>query len=470
MFQVQFVQAIAASPTVLLDLNNGSPWRTLANGTDLSPPPLNRALAGSLLMDGQTVSAAAYDNRVVTLVLQMQGTITDDAAATAMQALVRQVDMVDNILLWQPNTTAPVFFRTLRSAINNVVWEPVEKTATVQLLAEPFAYGLMETIADATINNDPAAVSNGMYFDVASPKGDVETPLFLGFRSTGSTGSATDTSNGVTAALAVNRKVDVTAAPFVLQCEAMSQVLNTTVQPNDAAMSGAGNNFSRCTFATTSGTRLSVAPFPAVGSASVRGTYRVFIRVRKSVSADTIQVRVVSGSSRISFTGDYTTVAVGTVPQWVDLGQLPFPGGIDPIEDGFSGTPLVVDGWPAINIDANRVTGTGNLDLDCLLFIPADDRFSLITWPASGTSGTKFVCDPNKQIAYGVTSGGAVTTATAPIVNGRLPYITPGQTNRVVFMRDAPPTVRAGGDDITLTTVVSPYYWPRYLYVRPATT
>lgn len=363
-----------------------------------------------------------------------------------------------------------MFFRTLRSSLSRVEWEPTLKRATVTLLAEPFAYGLQEVIADATVNNDPAAGSNGMYFDVASPKGDVETPLFLGFRSTGSTGSATDTVNAVTGALGLNRKADVTAAPFVLQCESMTQSTNTTVQPNDAAMSGAGSNFSRCTFGTASATRLQASSFPASGLASVRGTYRAFLRVRKSVSGDTIQVRIASGSSEIAFTGDYVTIPSGTVPQWVDLGLIAWPGGVDPVEDGLSGTPLAVNGWPAINIDANRVSGSGNLDFDCLLFVPADDRFVMITWPMYAHTGTKFIVDSNKAIAYGVANSGAVVTATAPILNGRPPMLTPGQTNRLVWIRNAPPTVRAGGDDLTLTTVISPYYWPRYLYVRPVTT
>ncbi|MCX4474780.1 hypothetical protein OOK41_31465 [Micromonospora sp. NBC_01655] len=46
---------------------------------------------------------------------------------------------------------------------------------------------------------------------------------------------------------------------------------------------------------------------------------------------------------------------------------------------------------------------------------------------------------------------------------GGLPLISPGVTNRVVWLVD-------GGsprDVLTSTSTLTPYYWPRYLYARP---
>ena len=55
------------------------------------------------------------------------------------------------------------------------------RQASLEIVAEPFAYGLRETISVGTVNNDPAAGSNGCYFDLAAGQilGDVPAPMLL---------------------------------------------------------------------------------------------------------------------------------------------------------------------------------------------------------------------------------------------------------------------------------------------------
>lgn len=155
---IQFVDSIAAPPTVRLNLNNESPWAV--TGVDFSPPPLKQAWASTLLTDGERLTAAAYGNRRLRLSLELIAS-SQDASATAMQALWRELNRPSNLLRYQPDgATSPVFFRTIRSADNQVREYPGGgpsslRTVEVEIDAEPFALGLKETLPTVTVYNDP---------------------------------------------------------------------------------------------------------------------------------------------------------------------------------------------------------------------------------------------------------------------------------------------------------------------------
>jgi hypothetical protein len=282
-----FVDSIAASPTVRLDLSGGTrgPFN-LRDGSDFPPPPLKRSIPSSLLADGGTPTSATYDNRVISLHLGVMDSgefRAADAAATQMQLLMRELDRPGNFLRYRADTTTAVFFRTFRSGPDAVAWDPFTRRATVTLLAEPFAYGLEQTLSPVTVTNNPAAGSNGMFLDITSPMGDVETPLYVAFTNgTSGLGATGRFQSG----LAMRRRGTVATTPFFLQAEAMTQGVDTTTQVNSATFSGSGNNSSRCTFATaTSGQqRLTINPWPTGSSVDYRGTYRVFMRCKKTVA------------------------------------------------------------------------------------------------------------------------------------------------------------------------------------------
>lgn len=462
-YRVQFVDVISSTPTIRLNLNNDTPWRLVKDGTSMPPPQLRRALAGSLLADGMLVPSAAYDNRIITLSLILLNDTTADAAATALQDLAHEIDRPGgNLLLWQPDTTAPVFFRTFRSDMRSIDWDPVEKRATVTLLAEPFAYGLKETLSLATVNNDPAAGSNGLFFDVSSVKGDVETPLCLS-----APGTSLNVTGGRQGVVAVRRRGTPSSAPFVLQGESMTVGTNTTLQPNDAAMSGSSNNYLRCTFTSASlQQRATMSTFPAAAGVDVRGTYRVFLRYRKTVSGDSIQVRILGLGDSQTVTNDTVTLPSGTDVRYVDLGLLSWPLGPDPVDDGYSRSALSVRGY-SLQLDAGRTSGSGNLDIDALLFVPADDRLAIIKWPINPS--TSVIIDSTRDMVYTTGASGEVRSTEFPQIVGGLPMVSPNQTNRIYFVRDVGST-SSGGDDKTGTVAITPYYWPRYLHTRPATT
>jgi hypothetical protein len=455
----RFVDSIAAAPTVRLDMT-ASPW-SVGNGSSFPPPPMKRAIAGTLLVDGEQIPAAAYANRTITLELILQAT-SHAAAETQMQLLARELDRVSNILMVDPDGSNPVFFRTMRGGdYNPQLITDGRYTISVQVPAEPFGYGLRESISPVTVNNDPAAGSNGMFFDVTSVKGDTETPLFLSVPT-----ASVALSGRRISAVALRRQGTPANLPFSIQAESMTLGADTTVQANDAVMSGAGSNYVRCTFATTAtmATRVS-ATHPAAAGVDVRGTYRVYVRVRKSVGADPVTMQLQINLDGATVTNATVTVpAVATNRYWVDLGLVQYPLGSDPNTDGYTNTALSVRGQE-LRIQAARTSGTTNLDIDAVILVPADDLFMLIKW--SEFSGpTSFIVDSGDEAVYAVGASGEVRGTQMAEVVGGFPRVSPSVTNRVFFVLDVGAT--AGGDDKTSTVAVTPYYWPRYLYVRPA--
>ena len=113
-WQLAFVDSVAASPTIRLSVHSGpaGPW-TLREGSRFDPPPLRRATPQSLLTDGAVPTSAAYDNRVISLRVQLhtRGTqMVVDPAATQLQLLMRELDRPTNLLMLKAGTSAPVFF------------------------------------------------------------------------------------------------------------------------------------------------------------------------------------------------------------------------------------------------------------------------------------------------------------------------------------------------------------------------
>ncbi|OKI47311.1 carbohydrate binding domain-containing protein [Micromonospora sp. CB01531] len=611
---VQFVDSISATPTVRLDLNDDQVWSLKYEGTDFTPPPLRRAVAQTLLADGGRVTAAAYDNRLLRLRLELKDT-TVDAVASRTQELMRELDRPTNILKWQPGTTEPVFFRTMRSDTNRVTEVPgtgTFKLFDVDVLAEPFAYGLKETLPQTTVYQDPAnpgpdlnanpyfetdtadwsavggtiarstaqahegvasllltpdgvtatveaqatplAVSAGVayqasawvrcavtrtvnvglnwrrannslisaprvgvgvaantwtlieaaftapadaatatlvagnmtgtppasntvfidearlrqvgggnacYFDVSGIRGDVETPLFLRLEQ----GSITDQRRSV---IGVRRRGNPAAMPLAVQAETMTLGADATLGVStDAAMSGTGQNYARVNFATLAGAvRVAAVNWPPAGT-DVRGTYRVFPRVRVSVPADVMslwfELAPAGGGNQV--VGDKVTPPLSTAPRYIDLGLIQLPIGADPVTDGYSGVPLAVGAAQNLSVGVQRVSGTGTLDIDNILLVPADDRLCIVDWPVDATL-TALVLDSARASVYAVGPSGEVrATQAVPLVGGP-PLVSPNVSNRIVFVQDTGERQSGVANRLTSTTLVTPYYWPKYLYVR----
>ncbi len=469
MFEVSFVDSISATAGLRLSLS-GNGLRAVKSGTDFGMPELHRAVVSNLMVDGETYPAAAYGNRVITLALDATHLTNPDDAAAQIQKLMREVDRAENFLRYRPDTTNPVYFRTFRSSLSRVQWDGITKRGTATIVARPFAFGEKVTLNAVTVNNDPAAVSNGMFWDVTGVAGDVETPALIRIDNT------TPFNAGVLASvLAVRRRGTPSAMPLVLQCESMSQLTDTTFPGNDTAMSGAGSNYARCSFATTQTVvaRVKINNWPAAPSVDARGRYRVWVRCRQTVATDVMQLGVGFGAPGMTanILNDLVTLPTNTTNlRWIDLGDLSMPVFGDPVDDGGVQLPIVGLG---IQLRAARVSGTGNLDLDCILLMPADDTYCSMLWTVAGTQVPGYLMlDGVKDAVYpmdvvsGVqqlhSNGGGIPRT------GGLPMLYPNQTNRIcMIMNASPPGQTNLADDKTHTANVVLSYYPRYISVRP---
>lgn len=325
-----------------------------------------------------------------------------------------------------------------------------------------------------------AGSSGAMYLDIASPKGDVETPLYLqlgGTLGTGGGGGQGRRNVGIT----VRRRGTPSNLPLVLQAENMTQGTDTTVQANSALFSGGGtNNFSRCTFVTGAmSTRLS-GTWPPTAGTDMRGTYRAFVRLRQNTSADLFDVRLQYGVSGYVITNSDVRLPADSGPgaptiKYVDLGLMQIPVGYDPVTDGLSGVELAAQG-AFVAVGARRVSGSGSVDFDHVLFVPTDDRgLMLVRLPEIQTtaSDTYMVEGGYRPAVYCLNVSGQLVSGQQPEISGVGQMLTPGRSNRVYLFKDlgTEAALTGSGDDVTGTMTVTPSYWPRYLFpLRPVST
>lgn len=458
---LRFVDSISASPSVRLDLNATSfaTW-TMAPDTAFPPPPMKRSLTGTMLRDGEYMGASAYGNREIRLVLNlMPGSA--DTAATQLQLLHKELDRNANILEYRPGgATSSVFFRTYRSSPDSVQFDPNRKKIEISLLAEPFALGLRVDVGTVTVNQDPAAGSNGCFYDVTSVKGDVETPLLLtyGALSNGGGGFGFPSTN-------VAVRTGGVYPTLFRQAESLSLGTDTT-STADATMSG--GNRATISFATNNTLtvpRLS-GTFPTgtvpAGSEN-RGFYRVFLRVRTVAAVQTFSASMDLGATSVSFTASPSPsiVEVGT---WSVLNA-------QPPAVGFESSALGVSFLPTMSLYFSRATASESLYVDWVMLIPADYRYGTFEGVAANATGDLSVLDGPNDAFYATATVPFTTPRLAreftPARTGGMPTVKPGD-NRVYILHTS--KVGSGGILITDTLSVSAYYWPRYVHVRPATT
>jgi hypothetical protein len=160
---LQIVDSIASSPTVLLDLNNESPFGVA--DFDAPPPQLRRTTSSSMLADGERISQSSYENRQIRITFD-QISASQDAWATSWQTLARLIDQDTFWLKYQPTgATSPVFFRCYRTdvpSIEDVNGAVAYRIPTISIPADHAAYGLPVDIASFTITNDASSGTNRM--------------------------------------------------------------------------------------------------------------------------------------------------------------------------------------------------------------------------------------------------------------------------------------------------------------------
>ncbi|MCP2339158.1 hypothetical protein [Actinomadura rupiterrae] len=462
----KFVDQPIASPTVLLDMNDGNTWATLREGFDVSPPSLRRSIVTNAMSDGGFLTSAAYDLRELRFTLQLSG-ITEADRYTQLKAFEREVAKPSNLLMYKPDLGSnPVFFRTLRSdtfTLDNQFIPGQAWRINASVLAEPFAIGTRVDLAAVTVTNDPAAGSNPSRIDMTGILGDAPSPAFVRLGSLAA---------GTSMFLAQRTTNNPGAVTLFAQAESGTMGTDTTATAGTASFSGSGNKAATTTFATATGmtTRLTYTTLPSATSAeALRGRYRVLLRasVAAAATTSTYQFRFQQlGNDTSSGPTVTATITNGTF-QLIDLGVMEFPPSLaTPVSIGYS---ALAAGYATsqFGLQVSRASGTASLDMDYLYLLPADERLCAVYQAAS--SGYLILDGPNDTtycMAAGTSPFGA-TPSNRMIDNagglvpriGGLPVLVPGVTNRWYLLTDT--------GTITNTKSVEVSYWPRWREVAP---
>lgn len=494
---IQIVDDIKSSPTVLLDLNAGADtqYGFSCARFDAPPPPLRYTTSSSMLSDGDRISASSYANRTLTLSLDLIQS-SQDTLATSWQTLARLIDQDTFWLKYQPTgATSPVFFQCYRTQVPGV--EIVNGATaytqfTISIPADPGAWGL-PVDQTATITNDPTTGTNKQTVGVTTPTGDLETPLLV----------AQTTGPGVTRAAGLNggQGVAVLSSYFVttgthtLLARDLTELTSGTdvgAPVTGAGTNYIGGNYKACTFVTTAmAVRFSGAfsttftPMP--------GTYRVFIRGVAPAGSGTAQAIMyhqlgvlADGASTYTYlpqvSNNVTYVNGSDQGNLLDLGVVQFPLGSPPGRVGL-GPAVTASRATSISIKAGWPAGSLPFRYDEIYFLPIDTTY--------GTGNIAYVTEPswNASVQHNVVAFDGIndqmrtlydSSGTAPFAGIPTPAAPPGGIYPNMQFIGGLPVVRPNVNNyltwmyeetaVTGTSVLTMRYYPRYLYVRPAST
>ncbi len=456
-----FVDSIDDAPTVLLDLNDEERWWIRSFEAPL--PRLRRALTSNAMSDGINVSTANYDARTLALTFDLI-CLNSDEAGEQIQKLIRLIDRPESLLMYQrDDATHPVWFEVYRSDVSALTRLPAARayeSVTVELLAKPFALGGRQSLAPATVVNDPATSS---YFDAVGVIGDVPAPAVL----------EVDGTIRDYMLFATRQHGTPSDLTWFQQCEDMAMGASTSVPAGAAGggFSGAGSGGNTNYAYTTGGAggsltsaRLSWPLASTHNTAAKRralsGSYRVLVALRRLSSAAHVDVRaqvngVYGDTVRLEQTVERILVDLGVF--WIGP-----DGNASAIGYGAETGASVGN----LNLYSLESGGSSGIYWDVVYLVPADES-SLIL--GSTSTRSRFVVDGVNGRALALTGdafdGTGYTWAdTSFAVSGGFPALVPDRTNRVyVVTADGANRVANIGHSLTITA----HYWPRYLHIRP---
>jgi hypothetical protein len=486
---VRFVNSIAASPTIDLDLHNGNPFTIDADDFTVGAP----AYSGDPLSIG-----LKWGYRTLTMTPKVWGSNT--VALTAYSALAKQITQ-DNLLMLQwDGASPPVFFKTYKTQpseldMTNVFTDDDVSfyKLSVTLTADHAAYGLPES-GSFTISNDPASGTNKCFYRWPVPVlGDLETPLYLEAATSDVRGQ-----NRLWTSQALLGASQTT--PVLVQANTLTHggavaggvaPVGTLVDnTGDAAM--AGGNYTRYTGSASDDG--SVAPISLLYGLNLLpgtlvGDYRVLMRIRCGAAADvwSFSIAQIAGTSPnyALYTGDIVSYVRDTTgPHWLDMQTIfRFPFGAPPVDPiGVFDTAYTNPGLSfAVMMNSDAVAAK-TLDIDCLLFVPVGldqavaTRYATTAYDKSGSLTTaKAAWNGPNDTRYLIDGSGNYSPSIAPKADGGLPTLVPGMDNSLHYFQHVgtgvndPRTSGTTGtnDVLTNSTVVTWKYWPRYLHLRP---
>jgi hypothetical protein len=210
------------------------------------------------------------------------------------------------------------------------------------------------------------------------------------------------------------------------------------------------------------------------------GTYRVFANVRVTNSSYDFYAQLKWGQGatnydRITNPEVYVhTYPFGgaanftTAPFLIDMGLVSVG---NPVGYGPLASSVRAANSPYLSFWARRTGGTGNLHIDYLLYVPADEALAIAQYPLyvaiSGGGQTTMgeVADGVNDIAYVTDNGAWPSDQGMATLIGRIPDLYPGVTNRLFIVPGL-----GRNNQRTRTWGVTISYFPRYLVVPGSTT
>ena len=439
-----FVSAPVDSPTVILNLDDQTPL-TVVEGAKTSPPQRRVSSFGSSARDGDVLAQKAYQDRQITIPLRFELGSTAEQQSETLQALGRILDG-ESWLQWQHDgKIEPVFYRVKFGDIDiddSIADETPDRDVTLNLVAEPFGYGLPVS-GSAVIDNDPTSGTNKMSYLFPDIQGDVATPLWLHFAQNASTWAVLASTTCVPVGSTEGKPIFATGWA------------SGTVAADATAISG---NRTRGTGGSTPSNLAFVAnAVPAVP----RGDYRLLLRCRASVAGTSVYAQtaipagaVVDGPVRI---------VPGTSWGWVDCGVFRLPA-YAPRKAELIDQTSVINTYLEFDV---TLPSPGTFDMDGYVLIPAgldsalDTRTALANGNVSAGADDLYLDGVSEQ-SYVLDVANALA-APASLAGG-FPRVMPNADCHLNFVR----YIGAAGDDKAWDTAVDWTYYPLYLYDRPA--
>lgn len=458
---VRFVDSVSVTAGLRMSLSN-TYWTVLHKGTETPPPPMRDQRSDSMLCDGSLITGSVYENRTITLALQLKAP-TAAIAATEIQSLQRELDRETNVLYWQPNTLLPAqWIRTYRGpdVTQDIDWGINLHHFTVTIEAEPLAIGAPVT-RTVTMYNDPNASTNPCWVEFQDVLGDVATPLYLK--------SADTILGGRKVAVGTRRRGSPSSVTWFRQAENPGMTLGADAVVNTANASGASSSsMVRVSFASTPANAVRLSGlFPAAsgGTTDWRGAYRVFMRAR--LNNGVIKVQVATGTT-VASRNQQVTLAETSSWMWYDLGVVNLPVGNVGRQAGYGAE---FPGGPSTLRFYAEQASSGSFDIDNIFLMPADETYALAQLPTMNV-GASVVMDGVNGDVYPVTAAGELAESTGsfiPYADGQLPTVSPGAVNRLFILAGVT------GANLQETTFGSFYsldvtYWPLYRVIRPVAT
>lgn len=413
-----------------------------------------------------------YGTRELKLRFKIRGRQSD--TLRVLSALSRELLRPRSWFMFQLSEhTAPVFFPTYATdpgkldfdRAHNDPTEPMEWNATLPLVADAFAQGSRITQPLKALGNDPA--SGGVVYELPPLFGDGPAPLTISAvpaLSAGNWGAR----RLLMSLLAITPDA-VDAGPVLWNAANFGVPFGSGTGAVTADGSWFGPGYREVTFADSA---LSIRLAPTAAPTPVQplrpGRYMAFARVAVT-NIDTVVDLQWGDTGKVV---RFAPPAVAGFISWVPLGNFTTPRGVDLSAITIEDTAAARTG----HLNAARVSGTGNLRINGVLFVPVDmpGAASVTTLITTSINRPTVVqhqhqWDTEHRALWRSATGGLMESVDT-IEHGDYLVAVPGERNILTLLQqtqteDFPFALPEMSDSLTHSTQLTVSYSPQYLWL-----